>query len=118
MNNVLFLNDKWCSSNPSFGINSHFQNVHDTYVQSQLTSNTHVLFYDESIYLYGVHIDRVLPGYCKQFNIETIFLTFSGQSPANPSKECIKKLKDSGIFICVFWPDNNPLDLVLRKNID
>ncbi len=118
MKQVLFLQDKWCNSNPNFGINSHFQNVHDTFVQYALNSNTHTLFYDESIYCYGVHIDKILLQYCLQFNIETVFLTFSGQSPANPSKDIIKKLKDKGIFICVFWPDNNPLDLVLRKGID
>lgn len=117
MKNVLFLNDKWCSANPNIGINSHFQQLYDTFIQYDLEANVHYLHYDEAIYLYGKHIDSILLGYCLNFNIEILFLTFSGQSPANPSIECIKKLKERGIFICVFWPDNNPLDLVLRKNI-
>ncbi len=99
------------------GYNSHFQNVYDTFVQDNIECNAHKIHYDESLYLYGVHIDKVLLGYCLNFQIDTVFLTFSGRSPANPSVEILKKLKEKGIFICVFWPDNNPLDLELRKDI-
>jgi hypothetical protein len=117
MKNVLFLFDKFCAGNPYLGSTTHFHNFLDTFQKDQPSYSTHFLHYDESFYLYGVHIDRMLTNYCVNFQIDTIFLIFSGQSPTNPTKQILKNLKEKGIFICVFWPDNNPLDLLMRKDL-
>jgi glycosyltransferase involved in cell wall biosynthesis len=118
MNNVLFCFDKWCNANPHLGTTTHFHNFLDTFQREQSSFNTHYLHYDEAAFLYGTHIDNVLIGYCLNFKIDILFLIFSGQSPANPSRACLKKLKEHGVFIVVLWPDNNPMDLVMRKGLE
>ena len=109
-NRVCFISDKWCSGNPSLGLTNHFHNLFATFSETQLDYQIHTLHYDESAYVYNRHINDVILQYCLIHNIKVIFLCLMGDSPLNPSPEIIKKAKEMGIFICIFWDDSNPSD--------
>lgn len=116
-NRVLFLTDKWCSGNPQLGLTNHFHNLFDTFTQTQLNYQIHTLHYDESAYVYKRHINDVLLQYILINNIKVLFIALMGNSPLNPSIEVIKQVKEAGVFVCVFWNDNNPIDLINQDKL-
>lgn len=117
MNNVLFVTEKWCGSNPNYGFANYFDNLFSTFSETMFDHKLHTLHFDEAYLLYGRHIDQVLIPYCQRFSIPTIIFACGGHSPMHPSLEMIKSLKKIGIFICFIWYDNNPTELDFRMQM-
>lgn len=106
--NILFVNEKYCDGSPDVGFSNSFHNLFNTFEQSRPDFNLTTLHLDESESIYGVHLDTILPDYCVKFNIKIIQFCMMNGSKGNPSIECLKKLKNLGIFLCFHWPDTGP----------
>jgi HKD family nuclease len=107
-NKVLFVTEKYCDANPSLGLTNNFHNLFNTFQKFCPDKQFHVLHLDEAEYIYGVHIDKVLPRYCKTHEIQLIIFSLLGASSCNPSHTCLKELKDLGVYSVVMWPDTGP----------
>ncbi len=115
MANVLWLLDRNIEGNPNYGETPLYHNLILTHAKECPQDRVNFLYYDESAYCYGRHIDEVLYQYCKIYKIDLVYLVFQGQSRINPSLSKLSELKSLGVKIVCFWPDSNPLDLVLRE---
>lgn len=105
---VLLCFEKYCDMNPDMKLTNSYHNFLNTFSQSRPNDVYHVMHYDESLMVYGVHIDSVLPAYCKAYGIESVMFILLGGQSCNPSNETFRKLKEAGVFLCFHWPDTGP----------
>ena len=103
---ILILNEKYCDTKPELGLSNSFHNIITSYAKSRNDNLFHVIHHDESLNLYGKHVDTFLLNYCIQYNIRAIIIMLAGGSPSNPSVETYQSLKDHGIHLSFFWPDS------------
>lgn len=108
MNKVLVCNEKWCDGSPLVGFTNSFHNIFNSFSQCKPEYNFNTIHIDESQVIYGTHIDQILLNYCKNYKVDIIIFSLIGGSPMNPTHDCYKKLKESGIILCFIWHDTGP----------
>ena len=100
--NTLFVMEKWCDGNPQMGLTNNFHNLIGTF-QNCVSSNIAIAHLDECART-GNDINKIIPQAVSQLNIDTVIVSHLGQSPINPSVECLNSLPDHARLI-VIWPD-------------
>jgi hypothetical protein len=102
---ILFVTEKWCDANPKLALTNNFHNLFNSFSNSRPDCTYSTIHLDESMMIYGRHIDQVLEGYCKTFNVDMVIYSLLGLSSANPSIETFRKIKNLNIYQCIMWPD-------------
>ena len=107
-NHILFVTDRYCDGKPELGESPLYGNIVNSFsrLDSDLTFNA--IHFDESLGIYGKHIDEILPIYCNNYKPAVIFCTLLGEYAGNPSPECLKSLRESGVYVVLLWPDTGP----------
>lgn len=108
MKSILLVTDKWCDGKPSMAISPTYPTFLKTLTASSEDIVVHTLHYDESMAVYGKHIDEVLLKYCETWKQDAIIFSLMGESPMLPSIEVFKKLKELNIPTCILWSDTGP----------
>jgi len=107
--NVLFLLCKWCDAKPSLSLNAERFNFTETFCYTCKDYNYNVLHPDECVLIYNAKIDDILPKFCLENNINILFVSLLNAEGFNPNINTFKKIKELGVFTCVFWPDTSPV---------
>ncbi len=114
MKQILFIQDRYTGGNPKFGFSNNLHNILGTFQQSILDAQVYTIFFDE-LYMFGRHVDTILPQYCQKFGIEVVFVSLLGTSPSNPSLQCLETVKKLGIKVIFIFCDANPTEIYLQN---
>jgi hypothetical protein len=102
-NSIIFISEKWCDGTPSKGFTNNFHNLFGSLESSKLDVSYENYFLDE-IALDGSHINSHVEEILEK-DPSLVVISFLGNSPMNPDRSFIEKLSNSGIKICIMWPD-------------
>ena len=102
---VLFVTEKWCDAKPELALTNNFHNLFNSFSNSRPDCTYNTIHLDESVMIFGRHIDEILESYCKIFKVDMVVYSLLGLSSANPSVSTFKQIKDLGIYQCIMWPD-------------
>lgn len=116
MSKVLFVTNKWATGSPGGPLTNNFHNLFNSFAQVR-NEYYDTLFIDESQFIYGKHINDILPGYCLATKTDIVIICLLADSHLNPSLEVCKVLKNSNIKICFIWPDSHPFNIKQRLEL-
>ncbi|GEM_PF-1555595 len=102
---VLFITEKWCDTNPSFGLTNSVHNFFGSLEATGLATQEH-FHYDEYYYLFHRRGEAALMARCLKGGIDVVVLTWTIGSPYNICSAVIKKIKEAGIFVVAIWFDS------------
>lgn len=107
---ILFVTNKWING-PSSPACCNQYDVGLSFAKTVIDYDYDFLFLDEAAELYQRHVDYSILAYqVKNPELKAVIFLRMGVSELNPTIECVKILKEQGVFICFFWQDSNPWD--------
>lgn len=104
-NNVLFLSEKWCGSDPNLGLTNTFHNLFETIDETGLYDIS-IFFYDAYFQATDIHPDEYLINLLKDDSFDFIILCWHPYYEYNVSKSLLKKIAKTTPLI-TFWFDSS-----------
>lgn len=102
---ILFITEKWCDTNPCFGLTNSVHNFFGSLEASRLATQEH-FHYDEYYYLFQRRGEAALMARCLKGGIDVAVLTWTIGSPYNIYPGVIRKIREAGIFVVAIWFDS------------
>jgi len=102
---LLFVTERYCDGNQELGLTNNYHNLFGSLKRSELEIPFDVVHIDECVVNHNTHIDKILPKVCNVKKPDIIIFSWFGKSEWNPSIDCLKLLRDKGIYLSIVWPD-------------